>query len=347
MNQMTILYQKISSLPLAPGGGGDIASARKHFSVVANQGDPCGLYWLGRCYADTRLPEHNIRQSLEYFTQAARENYKPAFLEVARFYHVGIGMQASLQDAIEYYLLALEGSNIDDIGLMVLLGNANTSLKAIEFLSSAPEGPYPDAYFEAAWRCLEGKGVTPSEENAFQFFVHAGNRGHIPSLLSQAKAHMYGLLGQSQDADKAIAIIKKLVSNGDASAICNLGICFWRGLGVSPSQEQAIQAWVKSAQLDRQYMGYSVYSRMLNGEYKNDYLLAVYDNFKYAASIDPWACFLFKEFEKLQIWETLSKSGIMSKFTPGIKQNLADRFEEYLRGEHSSLLLARHHIRKA
>lgn len=325
---------------------GNIVEARKHFSELANQGDPRGLYWLGRCYVDTRLPDHSVEKGLNYFKEAAQNRYSPAFLEVARFYHAGIGMKPSLPDALEYYTLAMEGGTVDDIGLMALLAS-DKAAKAIQFLDTAPEGPYPEAYFETAWRFLEGKGIEQSEQKAFKFFVLAANQGHIASQLSKAKAYMYGLLGQPQEVDQALAIIRKLVAVGDATAICNLGICFWRGLGVSPSHEQAIQAWIKAAQLDKQYTGYSVYTRMLNGQYKSDYLLAIYDNFKYASTIDPWACFLFKEFENLKIWETLNKNGIMAKFTDPVRKELSERFEEYLQGEHSSLLLAKHHIRKA
>lgn len=305
---------------------GDIAAAEKEFSKLAHKGNARALYWLGRCYDDLRFASHNPKKSDEYFVQAAEAGYVPAYLEVVERL---LQAKKDLSKAAKFLSLALEKGVVDDDRLLYYLKSPESKIveEAKKYLSGSVQG-YPKSFHALALLALEeGKGTS---SQALQFFTKASEQGDLPSQVLLALAQFNGTWGVQKNEEKAFQSFQELAKKGSADAHYFLGICYWRGRGCPRSQEQASKAWEKATQLDRRYIAYRIFTRILEGKCTSEELLQTLGDFKYAASVDTWAHALFARLDALKIWETVHKNGILAKFTTEVKRDLSTDFERFV-----------------
>jgi TonB family protein len=84
---------------LIPGAGADMREPLAWMDKAAAQGNPLGLYMLGRCHRVGRGVPQDAAKAADLYTRAAAKGYKPAQRELADLLEQGLGVPMDKEKA--------------------------------------------------------------------------------------------------------------------------------------------------------------------------------------------------------------------------------------------------------
>ena len=122
-------------------------------------------------------------------------------------------------------------------------------------LRTAAAAGNPAAAYEVATRYADGRGVTPSAEEAVRWFERAADSGLAPAQYRLGSLYEKGQ-GIKKDVEKARSLYMSAAEKGHAKAMHNLAVLYAEGIDGSPDFKAAGQWFRRAAQhsvADSQY----------------------------------------------------------------------------------------------
>lgn len=172
------------------------------FEALLNQaqgGDPEARYQLGRCYVEAA----DFGRARRWFGRAGRSGHGDALLELGRLELRGLGIPASLSDAVGHFQ---EAAQLGSVG----------------------------AHAELAPLTYRGDGMEASPTNAIQHLLAAARSG---DTISQRCCAF--LFAESGDAETATRCLELAARGGDAIAQNALAQRLSQGIGCAPDRVAA------------------------------------------------------------------------------------------------------------
>lgn len=263
---------------------GDYAAALREAGPLAKGGDPMAQYLLGHLYFNGHgvvrnqgIAESMLRQSaLKGFAsaqldltklllrkpgnadnhrreariwaeRAARQSLTEAQYLVATMYYRGIGGDADMAAAAQWYREAAKtGDPRADyaLGLLARSGpeeKPNWDVVQRHFQSAA-DGGLRNANHALGMLFLDGRGAQPDPVKAIGFFLIAANADFAPSQRVLGQMYRAGV-GVKKDNERAFLWLLKAAEGGDAIAQYELGQIFAAAELDQPKDQARAHAW--------------------------------------------------------------------------------------------------------
>ena len=179
---------------------GDMETAVRFFARAAENGHAEAANRLG-------VIKHNDKQyeeAFKLFKQAAELEFKPAIMNLAQYYSIGLGCEVNYKEAFKLYMKLAED---DDAEAQLIVGVH---------------------YFN-------GTGVDPNDEEAVKWFRIASDHGNLQAQVNLGKCFLWGR-GVPEDKKEAFELFSQASQKGDSMAKYMLGTCYLYGHGTSKSE---------------------------------------------------------------------------------------------------------------
>jgi TPR repeat protein len=205
------------------------------YKVGAKKKDPEAFYQLGMCYLKGIGCAPVPKEAIKMLQKAARLKHAKAALELGHCYAKGLAVPKDAKEAFRWFLKAAE-------------------LKLA------------DAEFEVALCYASGTGTRKDDKEALAWYKKAAEQGHEvariqvanlePKPVSPAKpakkdpAEHFKLAEQKasqKDYNEAFVEYQLAAEQGHAEAQCKLGVCYFRGQGVTKDEAAAVKWYQKAA----------------------------------------------------------------------------------------------------
>jgi TPR repeat protein len=118
--------------------------------------------------------------------------------------------------------------------------------EAIEYYNMAVKQGDPNAMYGLASMYAQGHGVAQSFKKAAELYALAANQGHATAQFNLGNAYSNGK-GVAQSYEKAFELYTLAAKQGTANAQFNLGGLYYHGYGVAQSNAMARKWWLKAA----------------------------------------------------------------------------------------------------
>ncbi|WP_432744554.1 hypothetical protein ABXJ76_04575 [Methylobacter sp. G7] len=209
------------------------ASAFNWFSKAAEQGCAEAQYWLARCYVSGLGCEQSDKRAFDWFKKAAEQGFAEAYYYLACCYRDGKGVEQNQHLAFEWITKAVELAD-------AYFAEATTRTKYISQVA--------EVYYFLGDLYEQGKGIMQDDEQAFNFYRLAANRGVARALLlvGNLAAQDKGCEKNEELAFRAYKLAAERDEDNQADAACRLALCYLHGLGTEQNYKFADE-WFKSA----------------------------------------------------------------------------------------------------
>ncbi|KAL7716387.1 tetratricopeptide repeat protein [Entamoeba marina] len=190
----------------------------------------------------------NTKKGLEYLKKAALKGLDIAQLLYANRLHqqlTGDDPQRSIKDSVYWYTKAAFQGNFVS---MNNLGHLNNQL-AFQLFSIAASKGNEKAQINLALCYLWGKGIRRNEDQAVTCYKNAAEKGNAEAQMKLAK-FLIGQYKQRQDPEiinEALRMLEMASKQGNAQAMFNYGLCFYKGIGVPRNELKAFDLFKASA----------------------------------------------------------------------------------------------------
>eukprot|EP01134_Creolimax_fragrantissima_P006499 CFRG6499T1 len=211
----------------------DTQSSIKLLTSLAKQGHRFAQFVLGEIYfngenisnssndanTDDIKPARRYDLALSLFEVAAQNKMAGAYLYIGEIYAAGLGVDADLPRAIDYFKMGAEES---DPHCCMALGQV--------YSTAGPEQSYHDA---------------------FEWHMKASDLGNLAGAYNVG-THYFGGRGTNQDFSKAAEYWAKAADGGFTHAMVNLANLFVEGRGVEQDLYRARDYYRKASEKDAQ-----------------------------------------------------------------------------------------------
>ena len=184
-----------------------VASQIDTVRYKAEQGDANFQYVYGVCYEKGWGVKQDMKQALEWYQKAAKQDNGPAYNSIGNIYRNGNGVTADPNQAFEWYQ---KGANAKDAQAMLNLGNC---------------------YFY-------GMGTEKDEKAAAKWWKEAAEAGNAYAMAQMGDSYYYGL-GVEKNLAKAIEYYTPAAEKNITSALYRLGVLYYTGNGLGQDQTYA------------------------------------------------------------------------------------------------------------
>ncbi|MEL6201983.1 MAG: tetratricopeptide repeat protein [Pseudomonadota bacterium] len=184
---------------------------------AARDGDAEAAYRIAQALAQGIGANQDFPAAHYWFSVAAAKDHAGALNALGQLYAEGLGVEASIQTAIDYLTRAAD-----------LAANAEYHFD----LANA---------YEVADPFVEDAGNL-----AVEHYSRAIEGGHIGAAANLGKIYLAGLIVE-KDYDRALELLSAAAEAGDPKALNNLGLMFVRGSGVDRDNGRAAQLFEAAA----------------------------------------------------------------------------------------------------
>jgi TPR repeat protein len=228
---------------------GDIES----FKMLADKGDPDGLYALGAAYIFGMDIEQDDVKGIKLLEAASEKGHALAMTLLLQLNMEG-AYSMDTQRSIEY---AKKGAEAGMCVAQLNLGTAyldgvgveqNYAKAAELFRLSAKQGN-TEARNSLAYIYQEGLGVEKDEIKAFKLYKNAAAAGNMNAQF-QTGAYYESGIGVRMDWKKAAEWYSKAAEQDDSYAMERLGIMYYVGSSVLPQDPEQSFNWFLKAAMD-------------------------------------------------------------------------------------------------
>ncbi len=222
-----------------------------HLALMAINGDAQAQYKLAKTLADFSIPVYD-RVAFFWLAKAANHDQKAAFL-LANFYQEGIGTEINLNEAFSLYRkLASEhyAAAYLELAKMYFRGTGieKDASQSKMWLAHAIQAQVPEAKEVAQEIFKEGFDVDIAENNAGELLDFAAYSNVPSAIYKQGKNYIEGANGYQQDWKKGLELIEQAAAQSYPLAQRELGIMYENDLYEKNDLELAI-AWYRKAAL--------------------------------------------------------------------------------------------------
>lgn len=193
--------------------------------------------------------EQDYALAVSVYTSAAEEGNATAINNLGWLYHRGLGVEADLEKAKEYYLRA---ADVGHTRAMVNLGNIGEESKDFKeayrwykraYMLGDPQGEFNYAnLFHYGWY------VEQNQEFAFRLFMHAVGEGNAAACFYVGHYLQEGIAVE-KDLELAVEWFERGAEQGDAACIMELGRCYCLGLGLEKDLRAGLNYYERAGEL--------------------------------------------------------------------------------------------------
>lgn len=170
---------------------------------------------------------------IKLYKDLANEGHAGSQFEIGYCYDIGLGVEQSETDAIDWYTKAATNGHLDSQITLAKYYNLRNWELSIKWLTkAASQGDTPSQH-ELGMYYLNGYGVERSEAEAAKWFLEAANKDHPDSQ------YELGLMLQSKEEFKKAIVWFKKASNTHDEAKYELACCYLEGRGTEQSNIEA------------------------------------------------------------------------------------------------------------
>lgn len=203
-------------------------------------------------------------EAVNRYGALAEEGVPEAAYELGKAYRYGNGVPKDAKKAAEWFIAAVSRSHSRwphasyHLGTMFVAGEGvpQDYGMARRLLQQAADSGYQRAALPLAQLYAEGKGVAQNLDEARALALRSAEAGDIDSYLWLLREHQPGgLFGEDRQqsallAGKATALLNQRVAeHNDPSAMRDLAVIHYQGLGVPQDHSEAMQWLERAAQL--------------------------------------------------------------------------------------------------
>jgi len=237
----------------------DRETPEKVLLAEAEQGNPDAQCWLAICY-EIGLQDCDIDKSFgeEWFSKAAKHaDEKLATVQYSKAvcYANGYGIVKTkdLEKAVEWYRKAAEQGFAPaqcDLGLRYLKGEGGVSRnldEGFQLFEKAAEQKYPLAYMYLYSCYTNGHGTRVNRDIGDSYFEKALD-GRLPEA-----QYALGMNYLTAEANGTLIVNSFRIPalRGHAGAQCQMGNCYYYGIGgLGRNLQEAVKWWRKAAEQD-------------------------------------------------------------------------------------------------
>lgn len=321
-----LAYEALSS--------GDFETAYREYSILAEENDPVGQFFLGTMYIYGDGIEKNFFKAYELLSASSnkfKDNFqkytntediksmRSSFFWLGVLYNDGLGVNEDIRKGFRWVELAADLGHVDAASRTALNyytghGTDKNMENYVKYLYIAAEEGSVDDYIRIAWANLNGVGVEINHKEAFKWYKKSADYDfsknyEIPkSYISLALMYNFGQ-GVEQDLDLAFKWFKRSADRGNEDSFIHVAYAYGRGDGTKKNLKKSFK-WFKAAvDADIQEAYYPLAYLYANGEGTNkNEEIAGELIIKLAEKGDAGAKALIEEFKRKQIQENNLKN---------------------------------------
>lgn len=256
----------------------------------AAEGDKEAMYNLaeGYYYGNSEV-ERDYEKAFAWYKKAAGKGYVPAIRDMGLCYLDGNGVRANNNKAWQCFEKAAKKGDAQSAYFMSqmykegLHGKKEESGKAYvrELMKAAKMGS-EDALYEWGQLHYYGSklyGIKQDKRGGVSLMLEAASKGNPDALLFAGRCYRDGTNGVRRDIGSAFANFHKAVELGNDSALCDLGICYIKGMGTDVDFREAyrcFEAAENSGQAEAsRYIG-DMYANGIDVKFNPEYAMQYY-----------------------------------------------------------------------
>lgn len=198
-----------------------VVSARC-FKVLAEQGNPAALSWLGLQFAEGKGVQQNYSEASKLYIKAAEKGHADAQFQLAALYQKGLGVKLNIEEAVKWYKKAADQGHRNG---QFSLGNIYRDGKGIKqdfseasrWYKRAAEQGLSTAQSELGFLYISGKGVSQDYDEAVRWFRKAADQGLAVAQINLSHCYEFGK-GVPLDYDEAVKWLTKAAAQGNQTA---------------------------------------------------------------------------------------------------------------------------------
>ncbi|OHS93305.1 hypothetical protein TRFO_11932 [Tritrichomonas foetus] len=233
-----------------------------HFMKLAEEGDKCGQYHVGRLYRDGIGQKVNKTEAEKYLKLSAEQNYGPAIEALALLYEA----KQQFKIAIQYFQKAADMKLKDSLyHLGRYYANPDFHLyftnsegkqedanilykKAAKLFGDAKEQVHGDAIAALGVLHEFGYGIPQDLNIAFNYYNQSAHMNSLLGHINLGRAFVKGI-GTEVDYTQAIEELSKAIPSQDPEVFYLLGLLYKKGQGCQQNQRQSVSYLRKAADL--------------------------------------------------------------------------------------------------
>ncbi len=238
------------------------------YKKAARLGHVLAINNLGVCYATGKGTDKNIKKAIACYSVAARYDVKEAINSLGSFHETGNGLEKDISKAIEFYEKAT--SLGDSSGAFNLarcyqfgMGVDKDVSKAIDLYiesSHDEKDRIADKFMDIDMSTLNSSDEykiavfllefddEKCKSRAFDLLIDSAENGFVEAQKYLAKLFFEGD-GAVKSETLSVLFWSEVAKKDVASAIYNLGTCYYNGKGVTRNPERAFELYKKSADM--------------------------------------------------------------------------------------------------
>lgn len=224
---------------LADFRGGQFSEAVSEWRAAAEGGDAAAALYLGVLYDTGFGVPQSAADALSWYERGGNNGNVTAMFNAAVMHDAGRGVAADPAAAVPWYQRASRAGS----------GRADYNLGLIyEYGTGVPADRQRAIRY---YRQAVAQGVTEGRAHLARMGISvAGPAGpaRVDPAMTAFQQAQQALLARGPDADQqAATLFRKAADSGNALAAYNLGYCYEHGIGVTPSIDQALLWYRRSA----------------------------------------------------------------------------------------------------
>ncbi|MBK8677824.1 MAG: sel1 repeat family protein [Sphingobacteriales bacterium] len=198
---------------------------------------------------------NNEAQITALFAQIANAGFAPAQNKMGFAYEKGIGVDANLKTAFDWYLKAAEQGYLPaqmNLGYFYShgLGITQNYTEAFKWYNQAAAAGNAEAQNNLAYLYDMGLGVAKNDQLALNWYMQAATQHNAVAQYNLGHLYLRGK-GAAYNAKESFTWYKKAAEAGYAPAFTEIGYAYEYGIGVEPQFDEAIN-WYKKAKTANQ-----------------------------------------------------------------------------------------------
>lgn len=233
-------YEKLNQEAIADYNAGRFSESLNKFSELAKNKNTPAFFYLGRQYHLGQGVAKNHKLAAEYYQKAVDLNDYKSMNNLALLYQYGSGVKKDLKRAERLYLNAAKGGiaqATNNVANLYYRQNSQ-SKEAFQWINKSAQQGYPEAENTMGVYYLQGKVVDKDYAQAVQWFAKAAAQGNTNGETNLGLSYLYGS-GNMANKSEGIRLLKKAVEKNQPLAQLHLGQSYMKGNGVRTNLREA------------------------------------------------------------------------------------------------------------
>lgn len=203
-------------------------------------------------YGRSLTKAENYSEAMQWFKQAAEQNYIAADFGMGYLYFNGFGVEKNLKTAMDHFLKAAN-RNLAYAQHMVGWFNEHGKeeknySEAFKWYRKAAEQGYVDSQLALGNMYDNGRGIGENDQEAAMWYRKAAEQDNAEAQFNLGLTYMNGN-GIEKNSLEAIKWFGKAANQGSSSAQFNLGVIYLQGIGVEKNYSEANRWFLKATEL--------------------------------------------------------------------------------------------------